>query len=129
MGRISDVYTLKASSQVAVGAGNATPVIDVSGYEAGGLYLDITAKTGTFTSYLFALQVSMDGTNFSGIGTQAAPLGSPASLGAAADITTGKYWVAMNNFAGPYVRLAWTSAGGTNVTFAAYLAVRRAGTR
>jgi hypothetical protein len=126
MGLKSDVFTLKASGLIAAGASNATPVIDVSGYEAGAVFLSISAKTGTFTSFLFGLQVSMDGgTTWSGIGSQAAPLGTPASLAAATDIATGNYWLTMNNFAGPLVRLAWNLIGGTNATFAATLAVRR----
>jgi hypothetical protein len=128
MGLRSDVFVLKASGSVAVGAGNATPVFDVGSYEAGGVFLNISAKTGTFTSWVFGLTVSMDGTNFSGIGTGLVPLASPGrfgDIGPATDITTGKYWFAVNNFAGPYVRLAWFTAGGTNVTFDATLAVRR----
>jgi len=117
---------LHSSAAEAVGAGNGSLVVDVSSYEVGGLFLNITAKTGTFTSYLFALQVSMNGTTFSGIGTQAAPLATPGTaLAAAADIVTGAYWLPVANFAGPYVRLAWVTAGGTNVTFTATLAVRR----
>jgi hypothetical protein len=126
VGLRSDVFILKALGLVAVGAGNATPVFDVGSYEVGGLFLNITAKTGTFTSYLFALQVSMDGSTFSGIGTQAAPLATPGTaLSGAVDIPTGAYWLPVNSFAGPYVRLAWVTAAGTNVTFSATLAVRR----
>jgi len=125
MGLRSDVYNLHTSAAEAVGSGNG-PTVDVSSYEVGGLFLNITAKTGTFTSYLFGLQVSMDGTNFSSIGTQAAPLNTPVTaLSAAADITTGAYWLPVNSYAGPYCRLAWVTAGGTNVTFAATLSVRR----
>jgi hypothetical protein len=125
MGLKSDVLTLKASGAANVGSGNSTLVLDTSAYEAGALFLDITAKTGTFTSYLFALQVSMDGSNWSGIGTQAAPLTTPASVSGAVDIATGRYWVPVTAFAGPFTRLAWVTAGGTNVTFAAFLSVRR----
>jgi hypothetical protein len=128
MGLRSDTFSLKASGLVTVGAGNATPIVDVSSYEVGGVFLNITAKTGTFTSWVFGLTVSMDGTNFSGIGTGLVPLTSPGrfgDVGPATDITTGAYWFPVNNFAGPYVRLAWFTAGGTNVTFAATLAVRR----
>lgn len=125
MGRRSNVYELKASSQVAVGAGNGTAVVDASAYEAGALFLDITAKTGTFTSFIFALQASMDGTNWSGIGATGVAATNPASFAAVADITTGRYWIPINSFVGPYVRLAWTSAGGTNVTFSAKVAFRR----
>jgi hypothetical protein len=129
MGRRSDVATLKASSLTAVGVGNGTLVVDASSYEAGALFLDITAKTGTFTSYLFALQVSMDGTNWSSIGTSLVPAtnlpASVGSVGPTTDITTGKYWVPVNAFVGPYVRLAWNTAGGTNVTFSASLSLRR----
>jgi hypothetical protein len=129
MGLKSDVFALKASGLVAVGAGNATPVVDVSSYEAGAVFLNITAKTGTFTSWVFGLQVSMNGgTTWSGVGTGLAPQAMPASfgnVGPAVDITTGAYWFPLNNFAGPLVRMAWFTAGGTDVTFSATLAVRR----
>jgi hypothetical protein len=127
MGLKSDVYPLRASAVAAVGAGNGTLTVDASAYEAGAVFIGVTAKTGTFTSWLFALQVSMDGgTTWSGIGTQAAPLGTPGSVAAAADISgTGAYWFPINNFAGPLMRLAWFTAGGTDVTFSSTAVLRR----
>lgn len=127
MGRVSDVFNLKSSSQVAVGAATGSITVDTSSYRSGSLFVNVTAKTGTFTDFLFALQVSMDGgTTWSAIGASSAAVTSPLSVGAAADISaTGKYWATSSGYIGPLVRLAWVTAGGTNVTFSASAAFRR----
>jgi hypothetical protein len=130
MGRESDVFVLKAAGSVAVGAGNGSTV-DLGHYEAGAIFLNITAKTGTFTSYLFTGQVSVDGgSTWSTIGTSTAPATNLpvtvyAAPGPANDIATGMYWVPVTNYVGPLFRLAWHTAGGTNVTFAAWGTFRR----
>jgi hypothetical protein len=127
MGLRSDVFNLKSSSQVAVGAGNSSTTVDLSVYDAGAVFINVTAKTGTFTDWLFGLQVSMDGgTTWSGIGAASTSAVGPGSVGAAADLSaTGKYWFAVNSYAGPLARLAWITAGGTNLTFSASAVFRR----
>lgn len=122
MGLKSDVFVIKSSALVTA-AGQSDP-FDVSAYEAGGVLLDITAKTGTFTDHQFFLQISPDGTNWYGAASGA---GQTIGLitGGAADITTGRYWKGFNDFLGPWARLAWTLSGGTNVTFSATGAFRR----
>jgi hypothetical protein len=123
MGLKSDVFTIKSSALVT--AGGSSAAFDVSGYEAGAVMLSITAKTGTFTNYQFFLQTSPDNSTWYG---SAAVAGQVVGLvqGAAADITApSAYWLAVNNAVGPWARLTWTLAGGTNVTFAAWGAFRR----
>jgi hypothetical protein len=123
MGLKSDVFTIKSSALVT--AGGSSDAFDVSGYEAGGVLLSITAKTGTFTNYQFFLQSSPDNSTWYGA---ASGTGLVVGLvaGAAADITApSAFWLGVNNFIGPWARLTWTIAGGTNVTFAAWGAFRR----
>jgi hypothetical protein len=131
MGRESDAFVLKASSASPVGAGNGL-VVDLGHYEAGAIFLSITAKTGTFTSYLFTGQVSVDGgTTWSTIGTSTTPATNLpvtvfAAPGPANDITAPSLaWAPVTNYLGPLFRLAWHTAGGTNVTFAAWGVFRR----
>jgi hypothetical protein len=123
MGLKSDVFVIQSSGLVTVGGSSAA--FDVSGYESGAVMLSISAKTGTFTNYQFFLQTSPDNTNWYG---SAATTGQVVGLvqGAAADITApSAYWLGVNNFIGPWARLTWTLAGGTNVTFAAWGSFRR----
>jgi hypothetical protein len=124
MGLKSDVVVLQSSAlQTAGGQGAA---VDIGGYEAGSVVLNITAKTGTFTNYQFFLQSSPDNSTWYGA---AATTGQVVGLilGAAADITTGVYWAGVTSYIGPWIRLAWTLAGGTNVTFSAVASFRRGG--
>jgi hypothetical protein len=121
MGLKSNIIPVRASGLVTV-AGQSDP-IDVSGYEAGSVMVNITAKTGTFTNHQFFLQVSPDGTNWYGAATGTGLLVGLV-VGAAADITTGLYWKNVDAFVGPWLRLAWTLAGGTNVTFSSTAAFR-----
>jgi hypothetical protein len=124
VGLKSDVIVVQ-SSALQTAAGQSASV-DVSGYEAGNFALNITAKTGTFTNYQFFLQASPDNTTWYGA---ASGTGLTVGLitGAAADITTGLYWFGSTNYLGQYVRLAWTLAGGTNVTFSCVASFRRGG--
>jgi len=124
MGLKSDVIVLQSSAlQTAGGQGAA---VDVGGYEVGDVVLNITAKTGTFTNYQFFLQASPDNSTWYGT---AATTGQVVGLitGGATDITTGAYYFGIANYVGPWLRLAWTLAGGTNVTFSAVASFRRGG--
>jgi hypothetical protein len=124
MGLKSDVIVLQSSAlQTAGGQG---PAADVGGYEVGDVILNITAKTGTFTNYQFFLQSSPDNSTWYGAATGNG-LVIGLVTGAAADITTGVYYLGVNNYVGPWLRLAWTLAGGTNVTFSAVASFRRGG--
>jgi len=126
MGLKSDVVVLQSSAlQTATGQSAA---FDIGGYEAGGVIVNITAKTGTFTDYRFFLQASPDGGSTwfgaaSGTGLVVASI-----AGAAADITAPSvFWAGISNYMGPLIRLAWTLAGGTNVTFSCTASFRRGG--
>lgn len=121
MGLKSNIITVKSSATET--AGGQTSAVDVSGYQAGAFGLRITAKTGTFTNHQFFLQTSPDGSTWYGAATGT---GQVVGLitGGATDITTGLYWKSVNDFVGPWVRLAWTLAGGTNVTFSCTAAFR-----
>jgi hypothetical protein len=104
--------------------GNSAAV-DVSHYEAGAVLLNITAKTGTFTNHQFFLQTSPDGgTTWFGANTGTG-LVVGLIVGGASDIVTGAYWLGVNSFVGPLLRLRWTLTGGTNVTFTCHGAFRR----
>lgn len=123
MGLKSDIIVVQSSALQT--AGGSSAAIDVSGYEAGGVWLSITAKTGTFTNYQFFLQSSPDNSTWYGAATGTG-LVVGLVTGAAADITApSAYWLAVNNFVGPWMRLTWTLAGGTNVTFSCNASFRR----
>jgi hypothetical protein len=124
VGLKSDIIVVQ-SSALQTTSGNSG-AIDVGGYEAGGLILNITAKTGTFTDYRFFLQASPDNTNWYGAASGTG-LVVGSITGGAVDIPTGAYWFGVSNYIGPWVRLAWTLAGGTNVTFSCIAAFRRGG--
>lgn len=114
MGRRCDIIAVQSGLQTASGNSNA---FDTSGYQEGAVILNITAKTGTFTDYRFFLQASPDGgTTWFGAATGTG-LVVGSIIGAASDISTGVTWKGISQFAGPLMRLAWTLAGGTNVTF------------
>lgn len=123
MARRSDVFTVQSPAlQTASGQSAA---VDLSAYKAYAWWVNVTAKTGTFTDYRFFVQTSPDGTNWFGAasGTGLVVL---SIAGGASDITApSTFYAGTNNYLGPFARLAWTLAGGTNVTFSGYVAARR----
>jgi hypothetical protein len=123
MGLKSDLITIHSATVTATGNSAA---VDVSAYEAGSVLLNISAKTGAFTAYQFFLQTSPDGgTTWFGAATGTGLVVGLITGNAAGDIVTGAYWLGVNNFVGPLLRLRWTLTGGTNVTFSCHGAFRR----
>jgi hypothetical protein len=123
MALYEDVVAVPVGTQPATATGNGAS-FDASGYKQLGMVLNISAKTGTFTNYQFFLQGSQDG----GTTWFGAASGTGAVLllltGGATDITTGAYYGGLTIIPAPLLRLAWTLAGGTNVTFTCRAALK-----
>lgn len=123
MALYEDVIAVPVGTQPATATGNGAS-FDASGYKQGSFVLNISAKSGTFTDYRFFIQGSQDGgTTWFGAATGTG-LVLCSITGAAADITTGAYYAGMSVIPAPLLRLAWTLAGGTNVTFTCRAALK-----